>query len=447
MRECVVDIQDVSKVYRLYDNPMDRLKDALKLTKKKQYREYYALDHVSFQVEKGQTVGLIGTNGAGKSTLLKIVTGVLTPTSGQARVAGKVAALLELGAGFNMEYTGMENIYLNGSMMGYTKEEMEGRVPAIIEFAGLGDFIDQPVKTYSSGMFARLAFAVAINVDPEILIVDEALSVGDIYFQAKCFHKMNEIKKRGTTILLVTHDMSSVIKYCDKVVVLNKGKFLKEGNAKDMVDIYKKLLVNQYDEADLDDTQEQDETQDRETTQAVMVPETAGDRLVDEEDSGTWKSKLRINEQQLTYGNEKAEIIDFGIFDKDGNLNNMILKKTSFCVKMKVAFRKEVANPIFALTFKDAHGTEITGTNTMYEKKDIERARAGDVYEISFCQDMQLQGGEYLLSFGCTGFEHGEFTVHHRLYDVTNISVVSDQNTVGYYDMNSKVEVKCLSEE
>lgn len=441
MSENVVDVQNVSKVYKLYDNPADRLKEALKFTKKKKYKEYYALNNISFQVERGQTVGLVGTNGAGKSTLLKIITGVLTPTSGEITVNGKIAALLELGTGFNMEYTGIQNIYLNGSMMGYTKEQIEERIPEIIDFAGIGEFIDQPVKTYSSGMFARLAFAVAINVDPEILIVDEALSVGDIFFQAKCFNKMNEIKKKGTTILLVTHDMGSIIKYCDKVIVLNKGKFLKEGNAKDMVDIYKKLLVNQYSD---------DEDGDNDIGEPIAEVENDlkySNVELHESASETWKSKMNINETQLTYGDDKAEIIDFGIFDKDGKVNNMITKKDKFTVKMKVAFKKDVETPIFALTFKDAHGTEITGTNTMYEKKDVVLAHAGDVYEIVFKQEMQLQGGEYLLSFGCTGFENGDFTVHHRLYDVINVLVVSEQNTVGYYDMNSEVMVKLLLED
>ncbi len=446
MGENAVEIQNVSKVYKIYNNPIERLKDALNLTKKQCYQEYHALDNVSIQVEKGQTVGLIGTNGAGKSTLLKIITGVLTPTAGQVLVDGKIAALLELGAGFNMEYTGMENIYLNGSMMGYTKEEMEKRVPAITEFAGIGDFINQPVKTYSSGMFARLAFSVAINVDPDILIVDEALSVGDIYFQAKCFHKMDEIKKNGTTVLLVTHDMSSVIKYCDKVVVLHHGKFLKEGNAKEMVDIYKKLLVDQY--VDEDDLQE-DEGIDNVN---VDVRETLDETLNVEDDTEIlpgvlWKSKLKINEEQLNYGNGKAEIIDFGIFDKHGKINNLINKGDEFTVKMRVHFYENVEEPIFALTFKDAHGTEITGTNTMYEKKDIDLAAAEQEYVITYTQKMQLQGGEYLLSFGCTGFDNGNFTVHHRLYDITNVSVVSEQDTVGYYDMNSKVTVELVQKE
>ena len=425
----VIKVKHISKIYKLYDNPMDRLKEALKLTKKKKYTEYYALNDINFEVEKGSTVGLIGTNGAGKSTLLKIITGVLTPTSGEVEVQGKIAALLELGAGFNQEYTGIENIYLNGSMMGYTKEQMDERVNTITEFAGIGDFINQPVKTYSSGMFARLAFAVAINVDPDILIVDEALSVGDIYFQAKCFNKMNEIKAKGTTILLVTHDMGSVIKYCDKVVVLNKGNYLKEGKPKEMVDIYKKLLVNQYDDDD-------------EIDEVIMESEENP-----QEDKSNWKNQLKYSEEKLVYGNNKASIVDFGIFDHKGKLSNMLLKKKDFTIRMRVEFHEDVENPIFAFTIKNVHGSDITGTNTMFEKKDIPLARKGEIYEISFKQQMLLQGGEYLLSFGCTGFENGEFVVYHRLYDITNIAVISEQDTVGVFDIDSKVDVKLVSED
>ena len=425
MKDNIINIKHISKVYKLYDNPLDRLKEALKLTKKKKYTEYFALNDISFDVERGSTVGLIGTNGAGKSTLLKIITGVLTPSSGEVNVQGKIAALLELGAGFNQEYTGIENIYLNGSMMGYTKEQMDERVETITEFAGIGDFINQPVKTYSSGMFARLAFAVAINVDPDILIVDEALSVGDIYFQAKCFNKMDEIKKKGTTILLVTHDMSSVIKYCDKVVVLNQGNFLKEGNPKEMVDIYKRLLVNQYDGDD------------------EIVMDSNEDGI---EQSNGWKSCLKYSENQLVYGDEKASIIDFGIFDHRGKISNMLMKKKDFTIKMRVKFNVNIENPIFAFTIKNVHGADITGTNTMFEKKDIPLAQMGEVYDISFKQNMLLQGGEYLLSLGCTGFEGDEFVVYHRLYDITNIAVVSEQDTVGTFDIDSIVDIKKVSE-
>ena len=235
--EYAIDVRDVTKIYKLYDKPIDRLKESLNPFHKNYHRDFYALSHISFQVKKGETVGIIGTNGSGKSTILKIITGVLTPTTGTAKVDGVISALLELGAGFNMDYTGIENIYMNGTMMGFSRKEMDGKLQDILDFADIGDFVYQPVKTYSSGMFVRLAFALAINVDPEILIVDEALSVGDVFFQAKCYRRMEEIRKNGTTILMVTHDMGSIIKYCDRVVLLNKGEFVAEGAPGRMVDM------------------------------------------------------------------------------------------------------------------------------------------------------------------------------------------------------------------
>lgn len=422
MSEFAISVEHISKVYKLYNSKSDRLKDALRLTRQKRYAEYYALSDVNFTVKKGETVGLIGTNGAGKSTLLKLITGVLTPSEGQIEVNGKISALLELGAGFNSEYTGMENIYFNGTLLGYTNEQMEERVPQIVEFAGIGDYINQPVKTYSSGMFARLAFAMAINVEPDILIVDEALSVGDIYFQSRCFKKMDEIKHNGTTILLVTHDMSSVVKYCDKVVLLNHGKVIKEGNPKKMVDIYKKILVNQYDE------NEDDENGD------------AKNKLDAKETS--WMSQLSVNDENVLYGSGKARIIDFGFFDETGQITGMVLKKAVFQIKIKVEFYEDIEYPVFAYTVKDARGTEITGTNTMFEKLDFPLAKKGEVYVVTFTQKALLQGGDYLMSFGCTGYENGKFTVYDRLYDVASLAIVSDQNTVGSFDMDSSVTVE-----
>ncbi len=426
--EYAINVDNISKIYKLYRGKSDRLKDALHLTRKRSYEEYYALSNLSFQVEKGQTVGLIGTNGAGKSTLLKIITGVLSPSRGQVEVNGKVSALLELGAGFNDEYTGMENIYFNGTLMGYTKEQMEEKVPQILEFAGIGDYINQPVKTYSSGMFARLAFAMAINVEPDILIVDEALSVGDIFFQSKCFKKMDEIKQNGTTILLVTHDMSNVVKYCDKVVVLDHGKKVKEGNPKQMVDIYKKILVNQYDETEGDLPKEQ----------------AADTKIVRQEGAfdDTWMSKLSLNEENVIYGNGKARIVDFGLFDERDQITGLILKKMPFAIRVKVTFDEDVEYPIFAFTIKNARGVEITGTNSMFEKVELPLAKKGETYVVEFKQRALLQGGEYLLSFGCTGFENGEFTVYDRKYDVVNLSIVSEQNTVGEFDIDSTVTVE-----
>jgi teichoic acid transport system ATP-binding protein len=244
--DIAISVEHICKVYRLYDKPMDRLKEALKLTRKKKYHEAYALSDVSFDIKRGECVGIIGTNGSGKSTILKIITGVLNPTSGDVKVDGRISALLELGAGFNMEYSGIENIYLNGTMNGFTNAEIEARMQDILDFADIGDYVKQPVKTYSSGMFVRLAFSVAINIDPEILIVDEALSVGDVFFQAKCYHKFEEFKKMGKTIIIVSHDLSSIAKYCDRVVLLNQGIKLGEGQPKEMIDDFKRVLVGQY---------------------------------------------------------------------------------------------------------------------------------------------------------------------------------------------------------
>ena len=241
-----IKVTDLEKVYKLYDKPSERLKEALHIGRGKHHTEHRALKGVNMTIRQGECVGIIGTNGSGKSTILKIITGVLSPTAGEVEVNGRISALLELGAGFNQEYSGMENIYLNGTMNGFSKEEIDARLQDILDFADIGDYVYQPVKTYSSGMFVRLAFSVAINIDPEILIVDEALSVGDVFFQAKCYHKFEEFKKLGKTIVFVSHDLSSISKYCDRVFLLNQGNLLGEGSPKEMIDAYKRVLVGQY---------------------------------------------------------------------------------------------------------------------------------------------------------------------------------------------------------
>lgn len=412
MSEIAIQVKHLDKMYKLYNKPSDRLRETLGL--KVPVREHYALRDVNFQVERGETVGIIGTNGSGKSTILKIITGVLNPTAGEVTVNGRISALLELGAGFNMEYTGIENVYLNGTMMGFSREEVDARLQDILDFADIGDFVYQPVKAYSSGMFVRLAFAVAINIDPEILIVDEALSVGDVFFQAKCYRKFEEFKKMGRTILFVSHDLSSISRYCDRVILLNKGVKMEEGSPKQMVDMYKQLLVGQ----DPAKAEENKETQKE-----------------------NWSEQFQVNPNMLEYGSKLAEIVDFAVLDEKGLCTNTIEKGSSFQIKMKVVFHESIQEPIMAYTFKDIKGTEITGTNTLFEKMAVEHSEAGDTCTVTFRQDMFLQGGEYLLSFGCTGYKDGEFTVFHRLYDACNITVVSNKNTVGFYDMNSKVEI------
>lgn len=455
-----IEVRDVEKVYRLYDKNTDRLKESLGLTKKKLHKDFYALKGVSFDVEEGRSVGIIGTNGSGKSTMLKIITGVLTPTSGTVSVRGKVSALLELGAGFNMEYTGIENIYMNGTMMGFTKEEMDGKLDEILKFADIGDFVYQPVKSYSSGMFVRLAFALAINVEPEILIVDEALSVGDIFFQSKCYHHMDKLRKNGTTILMVTHDMSSVLKYCDKAILLNDGEKVSEGRPGEIIDLYKRILAGQYNADEVLKSQQENASglsnnaeiagEDKPTEPSDdgkvqgALENAAEHAAAAVQDNGTelMRSSMNINPNLNEYGDKRAEIYDFGILDKDGRLTNLILKGEEFTIRERIRFNAAVEAPIFTYTFRDKKGNDLSGTNTLFENAEVEAAKKGDTYEVEFKQRMDLQGGEYLLSMSCTGFEQGEHVVYHRLYDLLNLTVISNKNTVGVYDMNSAVKVK-----
>lgn len=445
MEEKIIEIKNVRKTYQLYEKPVDRFKEALSIQKKSYHTDHYALDRINLDVHKGECVGIIGTNGSGKSTLLKIVTGVLNPTEGEVLVHGKISALLELGTGFNPEYTGRENIFLSGTMNGITRDEMAKKVDDIIDFAEIGEFIDQPVKTYSSGMFARLAFAVAINVEPEILIVDEALSVGDIFFQSKCFRKFNEFKDAGKTILFVSHDMGSIIKYCDRSLLIHKGKQIAVGKSSEVVDIYRKILVNQYDDDDEQET-EKDAAEEAEkdnvgldTEEKPESDKSGGHSVIEQVDESLWKSHMLQNPNYIDYGNDAAKFVDFCILDNMGKINSAIYKGTEFTLRLKIRFEQHVDNPIFAFTIKDLKGTEITGTNTMLEDALCGAKESGDEVIVDFKQKLDIQGGNYLISLGCTGYEAENFVVYNRLYDILNLQVISDRNTVGFFDTNSVV--------
>ena len=449
MDNIAIQVTDVEKVYKLYDKPSDRLKEALGIGRGKHHREHHALKGINLTIRQGECVGIIGTNGSGKSTILKIITGVLNPTRGKVTVNGRISALLELGAGFNNEYNGIENIYLNGTMIGFTEKEIDEKLDSILEFADIGEYVHQPVKTYSSGMFVRLAFAVAINIDPEILIVDEALSVGDVFFQAKCYHKFEEFKEMGKTIVFVSHDLSSISKYCDRVVLLNQGTKLGEGSAKEMIDTYKQVLVGQYAAPEPEHERLVDDEQLR--SAAVGKKACSGQDKAPDETSGDAEGKVSAvpagsgiveNPELLEYGSKKAVIKEYYICDEKGTTTSAILKGNRFTIHMKVQMMENIQAPIFAFTIKNVRGTEITGTNTMFEKAFLEPVAAGEEYEVNFTQEMNLQGGEYLLSLGVTGYEEDDFTVYHRLYDVLNLTVISDKNTVGFYDMNSEIEIR-----
>lgn len=423
MKESVIQCRDISKMYKLYDSTSDRVKESLGFSKKKLYRKHFALSGINLDVYRGECVGIIGTNGAGKSTLLKIITGVLNPSSGEVSVNGKISALLELGAGFNMEYTGIENIYINGRMTGFSKEEIDKKLQDILDFADIGEFVYQPVKTYSSGMFVRLAFAVAINIEPDVLIVDEALAVGDVFFQAKCFKKFEEFKSQGKTILFVSHALGTIQKYCDRAILLNKGKKIAEGCPKEIIDLYNKQLAEDNGSYEDKDILKCDKTE------------------INKDDIIGWKNKLINNPKQLEYGSKEAEIIDYCIVDEKGTITNNVMKNSEFEIRMKVRFNETIKDPIFAFTIKDLKGTELTGTNTLLQNIDTGVIKRGEIRLITFKQKMILQSYEYLLCLGCTGFQEGKLIVYHRLYDVCNISVLANRDTVGIFDIDSFIQI------
>lgn len=343
----VINIQSLTKVYKIFKKPSDRVKEALSITKKRYSEDFFALKDVSFTVESGETIGIIGKNGAGKSTLLKILTGVLTPTSGEATINGKVAALLELGAGFNPEMTGLENIYLNGSIMGYSEEEMDKKVDAIIEFADIGDFIHQPVKMYSSGMFARLAFAVNANVEPEILIVDEALAVGDVFFQSKCFKKFSELRKKGTTILFVSHDIGSVKQLCSRVIWLESGTIKMMGNTDEVCDKY---------------FNEEIEKRNANT----LLDNKKIESIVFSNERADW-SHLNYPLIEIKSGDiisDRVRIVAFMIFDRDYKETHIMNTGYKYNVIIVLDVFDDIDNAILGITMTNRKGIDIIGTNS-----------------------------------------------------------------------------------
>lgn len=406
-----IKVSHLTKIYKLYDKPVDRLKESLHPLKKQYHKEFYALNDVSFEIKKGETVGIIGKNGAGKSTLLKIITGVLTPTNGSVHVHGRIASLLELGAGFNPEYTGVENIYFQCSLMGYTREEAAEKVDEIIAFADIGDFVYQPVKMYSSGMYARLAFAVAINVDPDVLIVDEALSVGDMAFQAKCFNKFKEFQRLNKTILFVTHSIDLIIKYCQSAILINNGKKLLQGDTKSTTEMFRKIMVS---------------TSPKEIkNEANEITQMENKHLHD------LKLQLPLNPKANIYGSMEAEIIDFAIFDQEKKITNHLPHNEDYTILMTIRFHQDIMDPIFAYTFKSVDGMELTGTNSNNLNEVFGKVHAGEIITIEFTQKMILNSGSYFLALGCTKYENDNLKVFHRIYDAIAVDVASPTLSTG----------------
>jgi teichoic acid transport system ATP-binding protein len=339
--ENIIEIKNLCKQYKMYHSKIDRLLEIL-LPKYQNHTEFTAMQDFNLELKKGEILGILGRNGAGKSTLLKMITGVVVPTSGEIKIKGKVSSLLELGTAFNPELTGYENIYQHGQIMGLTKEQVKEKEQEIIEFADIGEHLNQPVKTYSSGMFARLAFACAINVDPDILIVDEVLSVGDMAFQLKCFKKFEQFKKKGKTILFVTHSISDVLNNCNRAIILQHGKKIFDGDVKEGVEEYKKIITKMKDG-------ENGNGKNKITKEVINALSEKSD----------WKEHFTINPDMVVYGNNEAAIFDYGIFDKDNQPLPIVDNDEYVHIKIKVQFNEVIENPFVSVTIKDFHGKEM----------------------------------------------------------------------------------------
>lgn len=435
--DVVLKIEGLSKEYKMFARKKDRLLETI-LPFYSKHSSFKALNNLNLELKKGDILGILGRNGAGKSTLLKMVTGVVTPTSGTIEKKGKISSLLELGTAFNNELTGEENIYQHGQVFGLTREEIESKKPEIIEFADIGDHLYQPVKTYSSGMFARLAFACAINVDPDILIVDEVLSVGDMAFQLKCFKKFEEFKKQGKTILFVTHSVNDVIRNCNRAIIISEGTKIFDGDVKTGVDKYKKMIVG----LDEDNTDPEKIKKQKELNAKLEKEKNSKIKNVDQ--SSTWKQYFSGNEKELlTYGDGKAQIIDYGVFDLENNIQTVINNNDEYIIKMKVKFNEDVEEPIFALSIKDIKGLELAGVNTKVYETKTGNYKKGDVVTVEFKQSIPLNPDRYTLSFGCTKFNtKGDLEVFDRKYDAIFLEVLGYRGCLGLLDLKTNIDIK-----
>jgi lipopolysaccharide transport system ATP-binding protein len=428
-----ISIRNLSKCFYIYDHPRDYIKQMMKkflyeLLKRpftNYYREFWALRDVNLDINKGETVGIVGRNGAGKSTLLQLICGTLNPTSGDIRVNGRIAALLELGAGFNPEFTGRENVFLYGSVLGLNEAEIKKKFSSIVEFADIGDCLDQPVKTYSSGMFVRLAFAVSICVDPEILIVDEALSVGDVKFQTKCFRHFEKLIAAGTTIIFVTHSTEQIVRHCNWAILLDSGKIIKQDKPKLIENLYLDLLFG---------TPEKDEASEERKEENKKTPRTPLKPL--EESS-------HYNSEEYRWGTREAEIVGFAMTGEDCPNSGSFSSGSTICTEISVLFHKPVQLPIFGITIKTPDGIIIYGTNTRDIKKGpfFRPCKKGDVVNIQFCVKQRLVQGDYMLSFGVVEQASGELKPLDRRYDAIHIHVRSDQSCFGLTDMDTDVQI------
>ena len=405
----VIHLDNLSKKYPIYSSPAHKLLEFLSFRKVKLHREFWALRDISLNIDLGDAVGIIGVNGSGKSTLLQIVAGILQQNSGICRVEGRVAALLELGAGFNPEFTGRENVYMSGAISGFTKREMEERFSDILEFAEIGDFIDQPVKTYSSGMFVRLAFSVAIHADPDILIVDEALSVGDLIFQHRCINRIRMLQRQGKTILFVTHDLSALTQFCTSAVLLDQGRKVCEGEPEEVANRYRALVF------------------ERESREAGKG---SGHIEVDEEKGLPLISTIPYVHNR--FGEGGAELLGIIMHTEEGEVISDVRSGQEVSILMSVRFKEDVEFPIVGVTIRDRLGTEITATNTSYEGTTLPPLQEGSVITVRLRMKIpSLRPGSYSISPGISSGNIWEHEIEDWIDNAYIINVVETELVYG----------------
>ena len=419
-----IQVEGLSKCYHIYDRPRDRLLQMLQRGKKKYFREFWALHDVSFSVKRGETVGIIGRNGSGKSTLLQMICGTVAPTTGSVRTHGRVAALLELGAGFNVEFTGRENVMLNAAILGFSAQEMHERMADVLAFSELGDFLDQPVKTYSSGMYARLAFSIAIHVDPDILIVDEALSVGDARFVAKCMRRIKEIKEQGTTILFVSHDVGSIRTLCERVVWLDKGHLVEQGDVFPVTGRYMEFMF-----------------QDEKTEEEILHAEIASQQVPDAPQSvgmsaaaSDIPAEVLLDTRPVTHwGSHKGSIVSAAVLDADGERKNVHYWNTPIEVRIELCIPAEVSREHLSVAFsiKDLQGSDlIVSTTHDFSEQSLP---AAERFTISFQLTNYLLTGKYLLVAALENRQHSDIHYYEYVEGAHYFSSLSDARLFGRF--------------
>lgn len=433
-KNTAIKVQNLTKTYKLYDKPIDRLKESLHPLKKKYHKEFYALNNVSFEIKKGETVGIIGKNGSGKSTLLKIITGVLTPTAGRVAIHGKISAILELGAGFNPEMTGLENIYLNTSINGMNKAQTDKKIDEIVAFAELGEFIHQPIKTYSSGMKARLAFAVSINVEPDILIVDEALSVGDSAFQRKCFAKMEEIRAKGATILFVSHSEGSIVSLCNRAIWISNGNQIIDGTPKLVTGLYMKHInENKIDKSKIeneyealvnskDETEKEKISKEDNSTLNIKNP-TLKNSSIEEFFDPALKPTSTIY-----YEEKGAKISDVKITTLDGKEVNVLISGRSYIFTYNVKFLKDFDMVQFGMLIKTIKGIDLGG-GVLPSKLDYFKVKDSE-YKVIFHFNCYFNNGDYLFNCSTRTLFNGNVLILNKIVDSYMFKVIGESKNV-----------------